>query len=232
MRRIRLAPKASYNFAALEVAPAARIAVVLDRLGAGNPAQTRRQASHASTPSPPEELPPPAETKRKSSATRTMAEKPEKPTQTAIASPPVAPPTPPPPHPPLRRRDQGIVETLPDSEPVGSRADTGRSLVAFLVSALVHAGLMILLAMLVAVSHPGSPWGNHLTLSATVDEPDLDVEQMLTQTPAVNTVRRHDAHVSLPPSPIPDVNPISELSVRREVTRAHRRRHYPVVGLG
>jgi hypothetical protein len=139
-----------------------------------------------------------------------MAEKPAKPTQIHVASPPVAPPLPPPPAPhptdgPVR------VEKLAEFEPVVGRVDTGRSLVAFLVSALVHAGLMILLAMLVAVSHPGSRGRNDLTLSATVDEPDLDVEKLITQMPPFNTVRRHDAHLSIPPSPTPDVNPISEL---------------------
>ena len=71
---------------------------------------------------------------------------------------------------------------------------------------------MIVLAMIVAVSESGARWGNTLTLSASVDEPDLDIEKMLTETLPVNTVRRHDAHVSLPPAPIPDVNPISELA--------------------
>ncbi len=96
-------------------------------------------------------------------------------------------------------------------DPPGSRVETGRSLVAFLVSALAHAGLMVLMAVLVVVSHSGSRWGNEVFLSASVDEPDLDAEPMLTSLPAVNTVRRHDAHVPLPPSPAVDVNPISEL---------------------
>lgn len=164
---------------------------------------------HTSTASQPEELLPPAETKRKSSATKTMAEKPEQASQTAIPSPPVAPPSPPPPTP--RSANSPVeVETFADGEPAGCRAERGRSVVAFLVSALLHAGLMILLAMLVVVSQSGSPSAHQLTLSATIDEPDLDVESMLTQTVTVNTVRRQDAHISLPPAPMPDVNPIPE----------------------
>ena len=75
---------------------------------------------------------------------------------------------------------------------------------------------MIVLAMIVAVSQSGSPRGNLLTLSASVDESDLDLEKMLSITTPVNTVRRHDAHVSLPPAPDPDVNPISELPPNKQ----------------
>ena len=103
------------------------------------------------------------------------------------------------------------IEKVAEADPTGSRAARGRSAVSFLVSAVVHAALMIVLALIVAVSQSDTRWGNTLTLSASVNEPELDLEKMLTQTPTINTVRRQDAHVSLQPAPIPDVNPIPEL---------------------
>ncbi|MHB8897280.1 MAG: prenyltransferase/squalene oxidase repeat-containing protein [Thermoguttaceae bacterium] len=84
-------------------------------------------------------------------------------------------------------------------------------MVAFLLSALAHAAVMILLALIVVASRPGNRWGSGLILSSSVDQPDLDVERMVSETPSIHTVRREESRVSLPPSPVPMVNPVSEL---------------------
>lgn len=130
--------------------------------------------------------------------------------QEDTAAPPVIPPTPPK-TPPPPNAPPAAIEKLSESESSVRRIDRGRGFVSFLVSAIVHATLMILLALIVVASQGGSRWGNTVTLSASVDEPDLTLEQMINQTAPINTVRRQDTHASLPPAPVPDVNPVPEL---------------------
>ncbi len=159
------------------------------------------------------------ETGRESHALAVPARESSESAQTEGDAPPVAPPSPqmmPPPPVDTAAR----IEKLAEAEPADSRMARGRSVVSFLVSALVHAGLMIVLALIVAVSQSGTRSGNSLTLLASVNEPELDLEKMLTETPTINTVRRHDAHVPLPSAPVPDVNPISELE-RSEKSPMH-----------
>ena len=175
------------------------------------PLKPDKQAPNDAIPSPPKEASPEAETGRESCATVVPGGNSSKPIQAATSPPPVAPPSPKPvPPPPV---DESIrLETSDDVESITDRIDRGRTIVSFLISALVHTALMLALATIVAVSQNGSRWGNTLTLSASVDEPDLDMEEMVTQMPTVNTVRRHDAHVSISPAPDPDVNLVSELA--------------------
>lgn len=174
------------------------------------PPRPDKQTLIASTPSPPEEASAAGETGREGRATIVTSEESKKSSQVATSAPPVAPPTPPKiPPPPVT--PSAAIERLCETESALQRGERGRSLVSFLVSAFVHAALMVLLALIVVASQGGSRSGSNLTLSASVDEPDLDTEQMINQTSPINIVRRHDAHASLPPAPVPDVNPIAEL---------------------
>ena len=103
-----------------------------------------------------------------------------------------------------------------DDDSAETRTGARRALISFVVSALVHTTLMLLLAWFVVAAQPGSRWGNSFTLSAMVDDPVPEVEDMISDARVANTVRRQDAHVALLPSPVPDVNPRSELPPSEE----------------
>ncbi len=172
------------------------------------PLKPDEQASPASMPPPPEEVSPAAGLREGRRAPDTPPAEPEKPAQPIGVAPPVSPPAPPSAVPPPVDTPAEI-ETLSAAEP--PQAGRGRSVVSFLVSSLVHAALMIVLAMIVVASQSGNRADNSVILSASVDEPDLELEQMITDMLPVNTVRSHDTHLPLPPAPLPNVNPISEL---------------------
>jgi hypothetical protein len=173
------------------------------------PFKSDEKALAASKPTPPGKHPPPAEPERKNSAPASLPEESEKPAQADTASPPVTPPAPPPPAPPAEVPAR--VEKLSEIEPTVNRAETGRSVVSFLISALIHAGLMIVLALFVAATQSSGSRGNLLTLSTSVDDSDLETERIISEVRLPNTVRRHDTHLPAPPAQVPDVNPIPEL---------------------
>lgn len=172
------------------------------------PLKPDERANQPATSPPPKEAPPPAETRPGHCASGIPAEEPGESAQTAPGTPPPAPLAPRP-TPPVPLDTCARIEAVGKAESSGD--DRGRAVLSFLVSGLVHAVLMIVLATLVAVSLPGNRWDGSLILSASVDEPELERELMITAAPSINTIRRHDTHLPLPPAPVPDVDPNPEL---------------------
>jgi len=123
----------------------------------------------------------------------------------AASQPPVVPPEPP------AADGEAEPEIAPIDTGVPAQAGSGRSLVSFLVSALVHAAAMICLALIVVAARSDSSLGT-LTLSASVDNQPLQIEEMISIDPSDPHLRRHNALHSAPPAENPDVSPTYELS--------------------
>ncbi len=118
---------------------------------------------------------------------------------------------PPPPNPP--RPGENLSPSI-TAAPGDAAADSSRrrSLVSFLVSALVHAGCLILLALTVFSAPPGTGSVGSLILGAVVDQPDLATEPLVSIARVEPGLRKPDAQLSPLPAEIPDVSPFYEIA--------------------
>jgi len=118
---------------------------------------------------------------------------------------------PPPPNPPqLGENLPPPIATAPGEAAADS--DRRRSMVSFLVSALVHAGCLILLALTVFSAPPGTGSVGSLILAAAVDQPDLATEPLVSIARVEPGLRKPDAQLSPLPAEIPDVSPFYEVA--------------------